>query len=397
MREAADPALLEASWVTVASLREAGPGKGGVGTAKSSLSTNCDDPIVGPQQTMMVRELGEFALLARLQQRLELGGKAAVVRGIGDDCAVLRPTDGQDLLITTDTQEEGVHFRRDWSTAADIGWRCLAVNVSDIAAMGGVPLGAVVALSLPETMDVTFVEDMYDGMRALSTGCDCPIVGGNISKSEERLSVTITVLGSTPRNGAVYRASACAGDDIWVTGDLGGAKAGLEALIHPQAVAGLPIECVLSRYRRPRPRLREALYLRRQGARSLIDLSDGLSSDLAHICESSGVGARLFANRIPISGDTRRVAGALGLDPLTVALHGGEDFELCLTAPPESSALLEKGFRNQFDCPLTHIGTIQAGVGVILGHPDGSDETLAAGGFDHFRPSQTTTGDPTRT
>lgn len=333
---------------------------------------------------MMVREIGEFALLARLQRRLSPADALPVVRGIGDDCAVLRPADGHDLLVTTDTQEEGVHFRRDWSTPQDIGWRCLAVNVSDIAAMGGALLGAVVALSLPGTLAVAFVEAMYDGLSALAAAYDCPIIGGNLSKSTERLSVTITVLGSTPRDGAAYRASARAGDDIWVTGDLGGAKAGLEALIHPQAMAGLPTDTVLSRYRRPLPRLREALYLRQHGARSLIDLSDGLSSDLAHVCEASGVGARLHADRIPISDETRKVADALGLDPLTWALHGGEDFELCLTAPPDAAEPLEQGFGGQFDCPLTCIGTIQPGAGVTLCQSDGGEVPLIAAGYDHF-------------
>ena len=333
---------------------------------------------------MIVRELGEFALLARLQRRLKQADTQAVLRGIGDDCAVLRPADGHDLLVTTDTQEEGVHFRRDWSTPEDIGWRCLAVNVSDIAAMGGEPLGAVVALSLPETLPVAFIEAVYDGMNALAETYACPIIGGNISKSTERLSVTITVLGSTPQGSAAYRASARAGDAIWVTGDLGGAKAGLEALLHPQAVSGLSTDTVLTRYRRPRPRLREAQFIRQHGAHSLIDLSDGLSSDLAHVCKASGVGAQLHAEHIPISVETRRVARALGLDPLMIALHGGEDFELCVTAPPDAAEPLEQGCRQQFDCPLSRIGTIQAGAGVTLRRPDGSEQTLAAGGYDHF-------------
>ena len=345
---------------------------------------------------MMVRELGEFALLARLQQRLKLSGGPAVVRGIGDDCAVLRPADGQDLLVTTDTQEEGVHFRRDWSTAEDIGWRCLAVNVSDIAAMGGEPLGAVVALSLPETLTAAFVEAMYDGMNALAADYDCPIVGGNISKSAERLSVTITVLGSAPRGGALCRTSARAGDDIWVTGDLGAAKAGLEALMRPQAVAGLATGEVSMRYRRPRPRLREGLYLRQQGTHSQIDLSDGLSSDLMHVCEASGVAARLFADRIPVSAETRRVAAALGQDALAMALHGGEDFELCLTAAPGAAEALVRGFRDRFDCPLSRIGALRAGAGITLLRPDGSEAKLAPGGYDHFRPSPTETQKATR-
>jgi thiamine-monophosphate kinase len=133
---------------------------------------------------MLIGELGEFALIDRLQQRLPKTAPAQLVRGIGDDCAVLRSTAGTDLLLTTDTQEEGVHFRRDWSTPQDIGWRCLAVNVSDIAAMGGTPLGAVIALSVPATLEVAFVEALYDGLQELATAYDCPIIGGNISKAQ---------------------------------------------------------------------------------------------------------------------------------------------------------------------------------------------------------------------
>src|SRR5262245_38327068 len=125
---------------------------------------------------MHVGELGEFALIARLQHRLLGQTSPQVIRGVGDDCAVLRPAAGMDLLLTTDTQEEGVHFRRDWSSPEDIGWRCLAVNVSDIAAMGGSPLGAVVALSVPATLEVAFIEALYDGLQELATAYDCPII-----------------------------------------------------------------------------------------------------------------------------------------------------------------------------------------------------------------------------
>src|SRR5262247_1675376 len=165
---------------------------------------------------MLIGELGEFALIARLQQRLQERAPAQLVRGIGDDCAVLRSTAGMDLLLTTDTQEEGVHFRRDWSTPEDIGWRCLAVNVSDIAAMGGSPLGAVIALSVPASLDVAFVEALYDGLQALATAYDCPIIGGNISKAAEHLTVTITVLGDVSAGHGVYRSGAQVGDEIWV-------------------------------------------------------------------------------------------------------------------------------------------------------------------------------------
>jgi thiamine-monophosphate kinase len=335
---------------------------------------------------MLIGELGEFALINRLQQRLQKTASTQLVRGIGDDCAVVRPMAGVDLLLTTDTQEEGVHFRRAWSTPEDIGWRCLAVNVSDIAAMGGNPVGAVIALSAPPSLEVAFVEALYDGLQELATAYDCPIIGGNISKASEHLTVTITVLGEVPSGQGVYRSGAQVGDEVWVTGDLGGAKAGLEALLHPEALTGLATSEVLRRYRRPRPRLWEAQYLRQHGVlHSLIDISDGLSSDLAHICTESGVSAQLEAVDIPVSEEVRHIAHALQVAPLTLALHGGEDFELCFTAPAGAVSRLQPTFTAHFQCPLRRVGTIQAGHGVTLRRPDGTPQPLSARGYDHFR------------
>jgi thiamine-monophosphate kinase len=184
----------------------------------------------------------------------------------------------------------------------------------------------------------------------------------------------------------VYRSGAQAGDEIWVTGTLGGAKAGLEALLRPDQVAHLDLQTVLSRYRRPCPRLREAQYLRQHGGlHSLLDISDGLSSDLRHICEASGVGARLVAAAIPYHEDVKQVALAIQADPLDLALHGGEDFELCLTAPAGRMANLQQAFEQQFNCPLVRVGTIQAGTGVTLSQADGAQVPLSARGYDHFR------------
>jgi thiamine-monophosphate kinase len=335
---------------------------------------------------MRIGELGEFALIARLQRRLPGVMPSHVVCGVGDDCAVLRPAEGMDLLLTTDTQEEGVHFRRDWASPEDIGWRCLAVNVSDIAAMGGSPLGAVVALSVPATLAVAFVEALYDGIQAVAQRYDCPVIGGNISQRADTLSVTITVAGQVPRGQSALRSGARVADEIWVTGDLGGAKAGLEVLSHPEAVVGLPTADVLRRYRRPQPRLAEAQFLRQQvSLHSLLDLSDGLSSDLRHVCEASGVGAELQAAAIPITEEVAQIARALQVEPLQFALHGGEDFELCLTAPAGSITPIREGFTQQFHCRLTRVGTIQPGQAVQLRFPQGELKPLPARGYDHFR------------
>jgi thiamine-monophosphate kinase len=335
---------------------------------------------------MQVGDLGEFALISRLHARLQTPQDDHVVRGIGDDCAVLRPSAGMELLLTTDTQEEGVHFRRDWSSPEDIGWRCLAVNVSDIAAMGGQPLGAIVALLLPPALEVAFIEALYDGMQAMATAYGCPVIGGNISQRTDTLSITITVLGEAPLGQSVYRSGAQVGDEIWVTGDLGGAKAGLEVLLAPEGEINAPTHDVLARYRRPQPRLQEAQYLRHHAnLHSLLDISDGLSSDLRHICEASGVGAQLYAWQIPIAPQTRQVATLQGTDALDYALHGGEDFELCLTAPPGQIVPLQATFQQHFACPLVQVGTIQAGSGVTITHPDGRQHPLAVQGYDHFR------------
>ncbi|ETW97723.1 MAG: hypothetical protein ETSY1_21550 [Candidatus Entotheonella factor] len=339
-------------------------------------------------EAVRVGDIGEFALIDRLQRFLQVPSGSNVVKSIGDDCAVLQPSAESELILTTDSQEEGVHYRLDWSAPEDIGWRCLAINVSDIAAMAGRPLGAVVALSLPPELDVAFVDGLYTGMQALAREMACPIIGGNMTKTTGRVSVTITVLGEVPKGQAIYRSGAQPGDEIWVTGTLGGAKAGLEVLLHPEAVAGVPAAHALTCYRRPQPRLHEAQFLRqRVTLHSLLDLSDGLSGDLRHICRASGVGAQIEADAVPIHDDTRRIAHALQADPLSFALHGGEDFELCFTAPPRQIEPIRDDFEQQFNASLVRVGTIRRGEEVTLQQPGGSEAVLPARGYDHFRPA----------
>lgn len=336
-----------------------------------------------------IGDIGEFALIDRLQQFLQPPSGSQVVKSIGDDCAVLQPSAESELILTTDSQEEGVHYRLDWSTPEDIGWRCLAINVSDIAAMAGWPLGAVVALSLPPDLDVAFVDGLYRGMQDLAREMTCPIIGGNMTKTTGRISVTITVLGEVPKGQAIYRSGAQPGDEIWVTGTLGGAKAGLEALLKPEAVAGVSTAHALACYRRPQPRLREARFLRQHATlHSLLDLSDGLSGDLRHICEASRVGAQIEADAVPVHEETRRIAHALQADPLSFALHGGEDFELCFTAPPMQIGSIRADFDQAFHRSLTRVGTIHGSEGVTLKQPDGSEAILPTRGYDHFRPAE---------
>jgi thiamine-monophosphate kinase len=310
-----------------------------------------------------------------------------VTTGIGDDCAVLRPSGDVEWVVTTDTQVEDVHFRRAWLTPYQIGWRAMAVNLSDIAAMGAQPFGALAALTMPATTTVAFFDGILDGLCDLGLRFNCPLLGGNLAQDPARVTLTLTVLGTVPRGKAVLRSGARPGDEIWVSGRLGGSAAGLQTFLRTITLPEGTGEILRQRYTQPLPRVQEALFLRASGRlTSLIDVSDGLAGDLAHICEESGVGGQLVLQALPLETGVQEVATALGEDSLTYALHGGEDFELCCTTVPGGITPLLGEFRACFGIDLTCIGSITRECTLRLMHVDGSTTTLAPQGYDHFRP-----------
>lgn len=260
----------------------------------------------------------ELAFIKRLRGK-ELGVPPGE-HWIGDDAAVL---DGG-LLFATDVLVEGVHFDLGWCSGGDVGWKALAVNLSDLAAMGGTPRAAVVAMVVPRGRPA-LADEVAAGLGEAATRFGCPIVGGDTSAGDA-LVVTVSVLGAAPGNGAVLRSGASSGDAIFVTGELGGAAAALRLLQKTEArgvaIAG-PESIGLERLRRPTPRLREGRAAAAAGATAMIDLSDGLSGDLAHICEESGVGAVVRASAIP-------TAPTATLDDV---FGGGDDYEICFAAP----------------------------------------------------------------
>jgi len=330
--------------------------------------------------------VGEFSLIAGIRRRMEGKYPPEVVKGIGDDCAVLRQSGGMDWVVTTDSQVEDVHFRRTWLTPFQIGWRAMAVNLSDVAAMGARPFGALAALTLPPTTELAFFEGLLDGLCELGFRFDCPLLGGNLAQDPGRVTLTLTVFGSVPQGQAVYRSGARPGDDIWVSGQLGGSAAGLRTFLQPIALPDHMQEALRQRYAQPLPRLQEAVFLRASGQlTSLIDLSDGLAGDLGHICEESGVGAQIVAPAVPLAAGVREVAAALGDDPLLYALRGGEDFELCCTSRPGSIDPLLPTFQAHYGIELTRIGSITPEPTLRLRHADGSETSLSAHAFDHFQ------------
>ncbi len=308
--------------------------------------------------------------LIRLIRARAAGRSAAVLQGIGDDCARLAPQAGYETLVTTDFTLEDVHFRRAWHPAPSVGHRCLARGLSDIAAMGGEPLAAFLSLALPEKLPRRWVEDFLRGFLALARKFGVTLAGGDTAESPAGILADVVVVGRVPKGRAVERSGARAGDGIYVTGELGGSAAALAELRRSGAV---PKGKLHAAHFFPAPRVAagRALAAKRL-ASAMIDVSDGLSTDLAHLCEESGVGALVNEHSIP-----RPVVHGGGA--LHFALHGGDDYELLFTAPRTARAPAKlAGVR------VTRIGEIIKKIGMWLVDSHGQQKPLEARGWQHF-------------
>jgi thiamine-monophosphate kinase len=326
--------------------------------------------------------LGEFELIERLRTVVP-GTGAGVVRGVGDDTAVLQP--GALVLATCDVQVEGVHFTRGLCSPADVGWRALAVNLSDIAAMGGRPGYALVSLLIPPSVGSAVLEELYAGIAELAGRHSVAVVGGNVSATSGPLAVDITLLGDAER--PVLRAGARPGDRIWVTGTTGKAAAGRYLLDHPRTA--VPARSTLiAAFRRPIPRVAagHALgTLARSGVvTAMIDTSDGTASDLLHLAGASRVGVRLDASRLPAPAGLAQTARAAGVAPDAWTLGGGEDYELLFTATAAFDARAERLAESE-GLPMTRIGDVlpeQDGQWMITAN--GERRPLRPAGWDHL-------------
>ena len=320
----------------------------------------------------------EFRLIERLRE-LTAQPRDDVRIGIGDDAAVLAPPPGKDLVVAIDTLVEGVHFPPG-TAAADIGWKALAVNLSDLAAMGASPAWALLALTLPRA-DAAFVEGFAEGFAKLAQPHRLALVGGDTTRGP--LTISVAVHGFVPPGQALTRAGARVGDAVLVTGTLGDAAAGLHLLQHPRrdgdSHAGLR-GFLIERLNRPTPRLAVGTALRGQ-ATACVDVSDGLLADLGHICVASGVAAEIEAALLP------RSSALLELYDDTTALHfalsGGDDYELCFTAPAARVAELQAGLA-RLGCGATKIGRIVEGEGVRVRAADGAPLATDRPGWEHF-------------
>lgn len=335
---------------------------------------------------MKVSDIGEFGLIERLAQLVAVAREDIVV-GIGDDVAVLR-MDGTDLLLATvDSQVEGIHFLREAISPYQLGRKALAINVSDIAAMGGEPTFALVSLALPPDLTVDWVEALYRGLRAEGEASGTVVVGGNVARSPDGIMIDLALLGRVSPEELLLRSGARPGDLVLVTGTLGDSAAGLHLILHPETQVPDDVRSyLLDRHLTPTPRLKEARVIARSRcATAMIDVSDGLSSDVGHICDRSRVGVRLWADRMPVSAPLRHVARLTGRPAWDWALAGGEDYELCFTVPPEKAEDLARQVETETGTKVTVVGEIlpeARGRWVVL--PDGREAPLEAKGWRHF-------------
>lgn len=336
---------------------------------------------------MDLAEIGEFGLIKRVRRHFARS-KESIVIGMGDDAAAVRLSNRRLLLLTSDLLVEDVHFNLSYSSFFQIGRKALTANVSDIAAMGGIPLYTLVSLAIPKRYRVEDIEHLYKGMMDLSSKLNISLVGGDTSYSRKGFFLSLFVVGEVEEDLVVTRSGAKDGDCIFVTGTLGDSAAGLELLkggLKPRA-GDKGLSYLIRRHLEPDPRLIEGRFIATNRlAAAMIDISDGLAIDLHHICEESRVGAEIFEERIPISDKIKRAKAHLKRSPLFYALGGGEDYELLFTVDKrcteEVLRLCKKGrLRARY---IGNILPLKKGMSII--DSNGNRRELKITGYEHFK------------
>lgn len=330
---------------------------------------------------MKIRDIGEFGLIKEVA-KIVGGNNKRVVVGIGDDAAIVETSPKQLTVLTTDMLVENIHFCLDSITPFQLGYKSLAVNISDMAAMAAIPRFALISLGISSDFELSFVKDLYTGMLELANACDVSIVGGDTTCSE-KLIINITLTGEVERNMFRLRSDACLEDKILVTGKLGASSLGLHLILNKWAKNW---ENLVKAHFMPVPRINEARIASQSGARAMEDISDGLISEITHICEESKVGSRIYLNQLPIADDVLKACTELKLDPYDFALYRGEDYEIVFTAPGERIDEIKRNILSETKTPVTEIGEItgqELGVSLVL--PDGTCVNPEKTGYEHFK------------
>jgi thiamine-monophosphate kinase len=331
-----------------------------------------------------IKSIGEFGFIEKIRESLKTKNPS-VISGIGDDAAIFKPASGHELVFTTDMLVEGRHFDFKLITPWQLGAKTMAVNISDCAAMGAKPTVAVVSIGLPKNYPMADVEAFYEGMKGMGEAFGAQIVGGDTVGSDSFV-VNIALIGEVESGKALRRSGAKAGDALFVTGNLGDSSAGLHALQHPSAKNKDITASLIKRHLTPTPRFTVGRVLStKRLATAAIDISDGLSSEIHHLCDESKLGAEIHEEALPISPSLKSYCESEGLNPLDFVLSGGEDYELLFTVPLTHISQVIQKVPAETGTPLKSIGRMVPGAkGITLITRKGERVPLKAKGFDHF-------------
>lgn len=334
---------------------------------------------------MKLSDLGEFGLIERIKNIVGPPGES-VLKGIGDDCAVMESPGSEVMLLATDVLVEGVHFTKGFISPENLGRKALAVNISDIAAMGGKPLYALLSLGAPKSIEIEYLDRLVSGMSSLANEYKIDLIGGDTSLSPESLIINVFMVGESSKDRIMYRSGAAAEQVIFVTGEVGSSAAGLDIL--KRALSIKKYGSLTGAHVSPRPHLKEGEILSSSGfATSLIDISDGVIADLGHICKESKVGALIRESDLPISEECIQYCRINGLDATDFALYGGEDYVLMGTVPEHLYYKLRDSM-NSGGCSLYPIGRTKEETGIRLQNGDGVIKEIKPDGYDHFKNRQ---------
>lgn len=333
---------------------------------------------------MKLKEIGEFGFIERFKPLFkDLVGEGQT--GIGDDCAILPCNEYDDWLVTTDLLIEDVHFLKDAIAPELLGHKSLAVNLSDIAAMGGTPVGTFLSIAIPPDTEVEYLDAFMDGYHKLSELYHTPLLGGDTTKSVKHLAINVCVIGRCPKGQARKRSMARVGDVVCVTGYIGDSAGGLHVLLN-KLPSSTEHEYLLLKHHRPTPRVNEGLFLANEPAvHAMTDISDGIASDLVHILKASGVSANIHLDALPVSGQLNYVAEEQGWNKVELAVGGGEDYELLFTVPQTEFESVSRKFYSKFGIPIRQIGYIVDGNPEIQWFNKNKKAVFSKIGFNHFQ------------
>lgn len=341
------------------------------------------DPLPMRKKMKQLNEIGEFNLIERIR-KLFPPKSADILQSIGDDCAVIKRDMKNVTLISTDVLVEGVHFNLEYFTPQKLGERSAAVNISDIAAMGGVPKQMLLSLALPKTCDERFVMKFLAGIKKCSAKFNVDLIGGDLSSSKWGLFISVTIIGEARKEKFITRSGARSGESVYVTGNIGDSACGLELLLKKHEIEDTVRKRLISRHIDVAPRVNEGMFLAESGVvTAMLDLSDGIGSDLRRISKESGVGAQIYLDALPVSKELIALAKGLNKPVRDFALCGGEDYELLFTVKAGCEKAIESAYKNKFNKRIFRIGVTTKGKGVFAIDDSGNKSKISPS-FVHF-------------